>query len=199
MAVNRGKLVPLERIGESLDDISDAALVSAVGAGDRAALAALYDRFVRDVQRFVSRMARGSTAEVDDLVHATFLEAYRSAPRFEARSSVKTWLFGIAVNRLRDHFRKESRRTRAMDRVAAECPPSPATPDDAAQLSQLRERLAEAIAGLSPVLRETYVLCVIEEMPSGDAARALGVREGTLWRRLHDARKALRSALGGES
>jgi RNA polymerase sigma-70 factor (ECF subfamily) len=194
----RGKLLPLRRVGGSVDDISDAALLSAVAAGDRSALGALYERFHGDVYRFVGRMARGSAADVDDLVQATFLEAFRSAARFAEKSAVKTWLFGIAVNRLRDHFRREERRARAMVGLASMPAPSRERPDDAASRAQLHDRLASAIDRLSPALRETYVLCAIEEVAAAEAARILGVREGTLWRRLSDARKALRAALEQE-
>ena len=50
-------------------------------------------------------------------------------------------------------------------------------------------------------LRAAFVLCDLEEMPGVEAARALDVRAGTLWRRLHEARRALRAALfdGGSS
>ena len=48
---------------------------------------------------------------------------------------------------------------------------------------------------LTPALREIYVLCVIEEMPGKEAAAALGIREASVWRRLTDAREALRTAI----
>ncbi|HET9987869.1 MAG TPA: sigma factor-like helix-turn-helix DNA-binding protein, partial [Kofleriaceae bacterium] len=58
-----------------------------------------------------------------------------------------------------------------------------------------RRWVAAAIDGLTPALREAYVLCVIEELPGGEAARALGIREASLYRRLSDARAALRAAI----
>jgi RNA polymerase sigma-70 factor, ECF subfamily len=60
---------------------------------------------------------------------------------------------------------------------------------------QRRRWLAAAIDSLTPALREAYVLCAIEELPGKEAAAALGITEASLWRRLTDARAALRAAL----
>ena len=51
--------------------------------------------------------------------------------------------------------------------------------------------LMAAIEGLSYKLRVVLVMCDIEGIPGAEAAKSLGIREGTLWRRLHDARKKL--------
>ena len=186
-----GKLVPLHRVRGAVDELSDRALVSAVAEGDQAALGALYDRFHRDVFRFVARLAR----DVDDLVQATFLEAHRSAPRFRGESAVKTWLFGIALNLARTQVRGEARKARALEALGAEPVAGAAAASDALELEQRRRLVAAAIDALTPALREAYVLCVIEEVPGKEAARVLGIREASLWRRLSDAREALRAAI----
>ena len=59
------------------------------------------------------------------------------------------------------------------------------------------ERLGEAILALPRKLREAFVLVYLEGVAGVDAARALGVREGALWKRLHEARARLREALQG--
>jgi RNA polymerase sigma-70 factor (ECF subfamily) len=125
----------------------------------------------------------------------TFLEAYRSAPRFRGDSSVKTWLFGIAANLVRTHVRGEQRGRAAMASLASIDHDAPASPSDQMIAAQRRRWLAAAIDGLTPALREAYVLCVVEEVPGKDAARALGITESSLWRRLTDARAALRAAI----
>src|SRR5512134_846521 len=111
-----GDLVPLRRIAGAVHELSDEALVSAAGSGDSAALGALFDRFSGDLYRFVARIAGAYAADLDDLVQASFLEAYRGSARFTRRSSVKTWLFGIAVNVVRHHHRGEGRRVATLQR-----------------------------------------------------------------------------------
>ena len=188
-----GKLLPFRRVSGRVDELSDRALVSAVAEGDQAALGALYDRFAGDVFRFLARLARG--ADIDDLVQMTFLEAHRSAPRFRGDSAVKTWLFGIAANLVRNHFRGEQRKRSALELLGTTAPTPGPSAGEAITLEQQRRWLAAAVASLTPALREAYVLCVIEEVPGKDAARALGIREASLWRRLTDAREALRAAI----
>ena len=188
-----GKLVPLRRVQGAVEEMTDRALVSAVAEGDQAALGALYDRFHGDVYRFVTRLARADDA--DDLVQATFLEAHRSAPRFRGDSAVKTWLFGIAVNLARTHHRGEHRQKRALDVLGAQPAAPVVSAGDAIGIEQQRRMVAAAVESLSPALREAYVLCVIEEMPGKEAAKVLGIREASLWRRLSDARDALRAAI----
>ena len=191
--MSEGKLLPFRRIRGTAEELSDRALVSALGEGDQAALGALYDRFHADVYRFVVRLARGDIA--DDLAQQTFLEAYRSAPRFRGDSAVKTWLFGIAVNQVRQYFRSEKRRANANANLAAM--PSSRAPsvNETITLEQQRRWVAAAVEQLTPGLREAYVLCVIEEVPGKQAAEILGIREASLWRRLSDARTAIRAAI----
>ena len=191
--MSEGKLLPFRRVEGRVEELSDRALVSAVAEGDQAALGALYDRFHRDVYRFAARLARAS--EADDLVQMTFLEAHRSAPRFRGEAQVKTWLFGITANLVRNQWRGEKRKQRAHDSFETMPKRAPTSPGEAITREQQRRWLAAAIEALTPALREAYVLCVVEEVPGKDAAAALGIREASLWRRLSDAREALRAAI----
>jgi RNA polymerase sigma-70 factor, ECF subfamily len=194
-----GQLVPLRRLDErraALSDISDDALLAACGVGDTAALGALFDRHHEAVFRLISRLLVREPSEIDDLVQTTFLEVWRSASKFAARGAVKSFLLGVAANTVRHHVRGAKRRRDAHDAHATmPAPASSAGPDAAAIRAQQVARLAAALEELPHDLREAYVLCEIEDVPGVDAARALGVRAGTLWRRLHDARRALRDAI----
>ena len=190
-----GRVVPLRRVGVSPAEMSDEALVSAAGARDAVALGALFDRFHLDVWRFLHRVAPGPEADLDDLVQMTFVEVFRSAARFSRRSAVKTWIFGIAVNVARNHARSERRHRAAVARMADAPQRRARRPDSHAEHSERLSQLARAIDELPYDLRVAYTLCVIEEVPAHEAARALGTREGTVWRRVHEARHALRDAL----
>jgi RNA polymerase sigma-70 factor (ECF subfamily) len=193
--MTKGKLLPFRRISGNTEDFSDRALVAAVAEGDQVALRCLYDRFHRDVVRFLGHLLRRDKAIVEDLLQMTFLEAYRSAPRFRGDSSAKTWLFGIAANLVRTHFRGEQRGRAAMASLATIEREAPVSASEQMIAEQRRRWLAAAIDGLTPALREAYVLCAIEEVPGKEAAQALGITEGSLWRRLTDARAALRAAI----
>jgi len=84
---------------------------------------------------------------------------------------------------------------RGLRRLARAAPGG--APDEAAVRSQQVARLAAALDELPLDLRAAYVLCDLEDMPGVEAARVLDIRAGTLWRRLHEARRALRDAIDG--
>jgi RNA polymerase sigma-70 factor, ECF subfamily len=193
-----GQVVPLRRPDErgvALSEISDEALLAACGVGEAAALGELFDRHHDAVYRLVSRLLYTEPSEIDDLVQTTFLVAWRAAARFAGRGSVKSLLFGIAANSVRRHVRSARRRRAALS--AWQPPAGAAAPDDVALRSQQVHRLAAALDQLPHDLRVVYVLCELEDMPGVEAARVLEVRPGTLWRRLHEARRALRDAIEG--
>ena len=190
-----GKLFSLRRPGEATASMSDEALLAATATGDLAALDALFERFHVVVYRFLGRFAATDEAEHDNLVQATFLEARRGARRFRGGSSVKTWILGIAANLARHHLRGERRRRDKHARYAEELHVVLEQPDQHVERRELMRAIAEALAGLPHDQRVAFVLCDLEDIPGVEAARVVGVPQGTLWRRLHFARKAMRAAV----
>ncbi len=193
----KGKLLPLRRVDGVADEMSDEALIAACAVGERAALGALFDRHNQGVYRFVSRAATTTASDADDLVQTTFVEVWRSANRFRKNGSARSWILGISANLIRHHARGEARRRAAMDNLAHVPEARSDRPDDQAARRELVDRLGHALAGLPHDLRVAFVMCELEDVPGVDAARALDVRPGTMWRRLHQARKRLRAALEG--
>src|SRR5262249_12780291 len=104
-----GKLLTFRRPGAAPTG-SDAALLAACAVGDAGALGALFDLYHAEVERFIGRLAWCPAAELGDLVQNTFIEVRRAARRFEGKSTVRTWIFSIAVNVARRHARGERRR-----------------------------------------------------------------------------------------
>jgi len=187
----RGQLIAL-RPEARVADLTDEGLVAACATGDRAARALLFERFVDAVHRFVARMRASDPHSVEDLVQATFLAAFQSAARFRG-GHVRGWLYGIASNQVRHYARTEIRRKRALAAVAELPPPPGARTGD----PMLAARLPQAIAELPHDQRAALVLVDLEGERGADAAAALGIPAGTLWRRVFEARQALRAALGG--
>jgi RNA polymerase sigma factor (sigma-70 family) len=187
--IKKGQLLQL-RPEARVDEMSDAGLVAACAAADRTARALLFERHVDAIHRFVGRMKGSDVDAVDDLVQVTFVRAFQSAGRFHG-TSARSWLYGIAANVVREHARKEIRRKRALSLVADELPR--ATPGHNLMLA----KLPSAIEALPHELRVAFVLIDMEGEKGVDAAAALGIPEGTLWRRVFNARTALRKALAG--
>jgi RNA polymerase sigma-70 factor (ECF subfamily) len=189
------KIIPLRRPGTELAELGDEAMVAACATGDRVARAALFERHVDAVHRFVSRLWRDPAA-VDDIVQSTFVAAYGAAARFRAGARVRPWLYGIAANLTRNHARREGRRIRALSIVAAWHRDEPAVAIDATDRDRL-SRLPAAIEALPHDLRAALVLVDLEGQSGRDAATALRVPEGTLWRRVFDARRRVRAFVEG--
>jgi RNA polymerase sigma-70 factor (ECF subfamily) len=190
---SRGKLVPLRRVDGLPAEMSDEALLAACALGDRAALGALYDRLSPHVWRFLSRMAGNQVEELEDLVQATFIAIHVSAASFKGTALVRTWVFAIAANVTRRHVRSEVRRRSALERLA-KLPALPAgRPDESVEQQQLVLRMREALSALPYDLRVALVMCDLEDIPGREAAAVLQVPEGTLYRRVHEARRALRA------
>lgn len=189
------RLIPLRPAGTpTAAPRSDEALMRACAGGEQAALGELYDRHHTVVRRFAVRLTGSS--DVEDLVQSTFLEVWRSAPRFQARAQVRTWLLGIANNLVRRQRRDQVRRRAAIN-VLMDNTATPLSPEGTWQDRLLMERVQSALQSLTPDQRAAFILCELEELKGVEAAEVLGIRPGTLWRRLFDARRALRDALEG--
>lgn len=171
------------------EHLTDEALAAACATGDRAAQGLLFERHADAVYRFIARMRTSDASSVDDLVQATFIAAFSSAHRFRG-PRLQSWLFGIAVNVMRSHIRKEVARKRIAESLA-EQPEEVVAPRDGDAA-----KVHAAISSLSPKLREVIVLVDLQGESGVDVAAALGIPEGTVWRRLADARAKLRAKLG---
>jgi len=182
----------------SPDSLSDEELLERMAGSDREALGMLFDRHHRALYGFLARAYRAEDADLEDLVQSTFLEAFRAAPRYQGASAPRTWLFAIGSNLAKMHRRATSRRTRALQRFADQ-PPRPTGAFDAALADQRAlARIEVALNELPHDLRVAYAMCVLEGVAAEVAARALGVARGTIWRRVHLARQALRAAVTPE-
>jgi RNA polymerase sigma-70 factor (ECF subfamily) len=189
----RGSLLPLRRVDGLPSEMSDEALLAACALGDSAALGALYDRLSPHLWRFLSRLAGNSVDELEDLVQATFVAVHASAATFKGAASVRTWVFGIAANVTRRYLRDESRRRAAVDRLS-KVPVTPlGRPDESLEQQQLMLRLREALSALPHDLRVAIVMCDLEDIPGRDAAIVLDIPQGTLYRRVHEGRRALQT------
>ena len=167
---------------------SDTALLSRVAQGDNGALGELYDRHRAPVRRFIAR-ATSDAADVDDLLHATFLAAGQSAGRYDGRASCRPWLVGIAAQHIK-------RRHRALARfVAVVASLGRARAADPRTALEARPDVERALRGLSEAKRVTFLMAELEGLSCPEIAAALEIPIGTVWTRLHTARRELRQTL----
>jgi RNA polymerase sigma-70 factor (ECF subfamily) len=174
----------------------DALLLARAAAREEGAVRALYRAHVGRVHRCVARILGATDADVEDVVQQTFLAALDGAGGFDGRSSVATWIVGIASRRALDHARARWRRgrwARIGERVGLGR--AEARPDEVHDARAAAER---ALAALPPELRAAFVLHEVEGYTLAEIREMTGVAISTLHSRLGAARKRLDAALAQE-
>jgi RNA polymerase sigma factor (sigma-70 family) len=176
---------------------SDAELIGRSLDGDGDAFVEVVMRHARSVSTYlVRRVGRGPA---EDLVGEVWVAAFASRASYDLSfAEARPWLFGIARNVLRSHWRDSSRE----DRVSEVAPvieianPWPEVDEliDMNAASRGIDRLLRALRDLPADERDVLLLVAWEQLSVADAARALGIPAGTARYRLHRARTTLRQA-----
>jgi RNA polymerase sigma factor (sigma-70 family) len=136
----------------------------------------------------------GNRALAEDVLADTFERVLRSRARFDPRkASEKTWVYSIALNRLKDLHRKSAAEGRAIEKAG----PDAAAFDPGAALAGVedREELGRALAGLSAEEREAVSLRFGADLTVPEIAKLLGEKLSTVEGRVYRALRKLRSAL----
>ena len=181
----------------------DLPLIEALQAGDDSALNELIDRHREPLRRFVFRYLRNDAA-CEDVVQETFVRVYFKAGKFLPKSSVKTWIYAIALNLCRDQFRRLARHRGdiSMDAPArgdasrTEVADRAPLPSVLAVDSDRFARLQQAIDELPEKLREAIILCFLEQRSQHEVADILGITPKAVETRVYHAKARLRGALG---
>jgi RNA polymerase sigma-70 factor (ECF subfamily) len=180
----------------------EATLVHRCAAGDEAA----YAELVTENQRMVVQLAMnllGDRDEALDLSQEVFLKVFRTIHRFRGQSSLRTWIYRIAINQARNRHRFWRRRHRA-DQVSLDAhvaahgdflSAGTARPDQVLAQKELAERLQRALDQLPFDQRTAIVLREVDGLSYEEIAFSLGVAVGTVKSRLTRARQALRLEL----
>ncbi|WP_174703999.1 RNA polymerase sigma factor [Streptomyces viridosporus] len=179
---------------------SDAALLRAVAGGDPAAMAALYDRHAGWLYARLSRRC-ADPETVREVLQDTFVTVWRSAGAHRGEQA-GGWLWTIAARRLVDTYRAQERAARlrtapmeeAWDGRPAVGAASPSAEDRVLAGLEYGD-VGTALDRLSPELREVLRATVVDGLSTREAARLLGIPEGTVKSRAMRARAELRAAL----
>ena len=172
---------------------SDEALIVRIAAGDKLAMQVLFARHHVRVYRFVLRLVRSETA-AEDLISEVFLDVWRQAGKFEARSAVSTWLLAIARFKALSSLRKRSEEELDEETAAAIEDPGD-DPEVAIQKKDKSAVLRKCIDQLSPDHREIVDLVYYHEKSIEEVAEIVGIPENTVKTRMFYARKRLSELL----
>ncbi len=178
-------------------DESDRALIDACLAGDTSRFEVLVARYQDRAYRLALHRV-GSPEDAQALAIEAFTKAFQGLPRFNGRASFGTWFYRILLNGCANHLRKrfrESRYLSPMEETHLEAASGDPNPSDAALDREMNDQIRSAVNHLPDLLKDTWVLFVVDGLPIHDIAELHEVSPGAIKSRLFQARKQLQRTL----
>jgi RNA polymerase sigma-70 factor (ECF subfamily) len=171
---------------------ADAERLAAPGGGAAASLPSptSFRQVYQDHFEFVWRYAahRGIAADArDDVVQEVFMVVYRRLSGFEGRSSIRTWIAGVAINVVRSHRRRNGNLTPEL--LSLDLPAGGRSAAEALELKQALGIAGQALSQMTELQREAFVLCELDGLSSVEISELLGVNVNTVRTRLRGARR----------
>ncbi|HEY3283554.1 MAG TPA: sigma-70 family RNA polymerase sigma factor [Armatimonadota bacterium] len=184
----------------------DRDLVRLAQSGDAEAFEELFQRYHKAIYNIVYRLL-GNPEDASDLTQDAFVNAFRALKSLRDPGIFYPWVRQIAVNlsrnqhkratRVRVHSLDDTTRTEEGEQLSRELPDWSPGPSEELEDRELQERIAEAIATLSPDHRAVVTLHHLEDVPVAEVADMLGISVGTVKSRLARARDRLARRLRG--
>ena len=176
--------------------VQDEELVARIAAGDRRALVDLYERHRGPLTAFL-RLYTVDAGLIEEVVQDTMLAAWKGAPRFAGRSSVRSWLFAIARRRAADVLRRKTLPLEGEGALQWSADPRPG-PEERVLAGAAEDEMVDAIHALPEMYREVLMLIFVQELSYQEAADVVGVPVGMIKSRLSKARAMLRERVRKE-
>ena len=187
-------------------EVTDAAVVAQVLAGDRDAFRVLVERHSRSIFRVIYRMT-GSQQDAEEIVQETFLRAYKALPRFELRSNFGTWLYRIAVNRTLDFL--NARKTQMSNKETYQITDNPGSeegnqvqlpatgpsPERLLLSDEMKRKIAGAMGLLTPAERIAFTMRHMEGRSIEEISQALNLKANAAKNSVFRAVQKLRQQL----
>lgn len=173
---------------------SDVALLARVADRDEAALRELFDR--HSAWLTLRLRSRSSSEDlVSEALHDTFVAVWKKPKSFRGEGDFGAWLWGIAIRRLISRMRMQAAPSPIAAEVIAAVSPAIASAEDQLLLAVEHGPVGDALRTLSPEMRQALQVTVIDGLTTREAARLLGVPQGTVKSRVRLAKKQMRRQL----
>jgi RNA polymerase sigma-70 factor (ECF subfamily) len=173
--------------------VADQRVVEAVLGGDQQAFASLVTGYQRMVASVAWRYGVGHE-EIEDLVSEVFIKVYRNLHRYRPEHPFSTWLYRLAANHVLDHGRRRRKESGRSEMPAHLEDPAPG-PGLTFESEERGNLVRSAMKSVPPRYRETLFLVYVEGLKVEEAARTLGLPQGTIKSRLMRGREAMRKIL----
>lgn len=206
--MNKSKLSESKEDPEVGDEPSDEDLVLRAQAGETLAFDELVTRHRGRIYAMIRQMIKND-ADAWDLAQESFIKAWKALPRFKVKARFSTWLYRIAHNTVYDWLRRrrpeaggelndEIMSEERIDPGSTTTPMVGRRPDEALETTELRGKIEEALAKLSPGHRQVVVLKDVQGLAYKEIAEVMDCSMGTVMSRLHYARQKLQTLLKDE-
>ena len=173
---------------------TDEQLMTRAAAGSDTAFEELYRRYARRLKGFFFMQLGGDEELAADATHDVFLRAYEARDRYQEGRKVDTWLFTIAYNICRNHYRSNAYEAQLMASLDAE-PVTDQQIEVELDAALLDEALAQVLSELPAPLHQLFSLHYQEELNIPQIAEIVGIAEGTVKSRLHKTMNMIRNKL----
>jgi RNA polymerase sigma-70 factor (ECF subfamily) len=175
--------------------MNDADLLREFRNGNKEVFSELVSRYSKPLTMMILRIVR-DPEDARDISQMAFLKAYEGLHKFMMVSSIKTWLYTIALNAMRDHLRKRKAILvpDMLDQLVDPAEPA----EEALDRERKLERIRRALDTLPEKQRLTVQLRIYEEMDYKEIAKVLGGTEGGARGNFFQAVKSLREKLGSK-
>jgi len=200
---NSGKLSILAGAQSGVSE-EDARILRGLRSGIEDAYEELIERYEQQIFGMVYRLL-GNQSDASDVVQEVFLKVFRGVSTFREQSSLRTWIYRIAVNEANNHRRWFVRHcklevpleeTRPEHPSSIEYTPDPGrSPFEQAMDSETRTLIERALTQINPVFRTAVVLRDVQNLSYEEIAEILQVSLGTVKSRILRGREALRREL----
>ncbi len=177
--------------------VNEVQLVQEAAGGDLRAMTELVEGHYAPVYAFLRRLSHNE-ADAADLTQKTFARLWPALPRFAGRSSIRSWIHGIAYHVFQDHLRSNRHTEARSDAWWQACPDAGAAPDRQAVVSDLSAVLYAAVDQLEPELRNSIHLHYYQELTVDETAQAMDVSARTVKYRLRAALDQLQARITDE-
>ena len=181
------------------DTLPDEDLARALQRGETRALTLLVERHHAPLLGYLYRLTGGDRPLAEDLVQETFLRVLRSIRQYHPAQRFKPWLYAIATNLTRDHFKRADTRRTDPIQTGTLSLPDPHQPEPTFLAHDDARQVIAALAHLPDPQREAIILRYYQDLSLAEIAETLNIPLGTVKSRLSIGLQKLRELLENDS
>ncbi|SHG49631.1 sigma-70 family RNA polymerase sigma factor [Ornithinibacillus halophilus] len=165
------------------------------------AIETIMDAYGDEIKRLVFTYMNNS-ADTDDVTQEVFVTVYQKLNTFQGKSSLKSWIYSIAINKCKDHLRSwQSRNKRLKEKLMQSAQPGEQdvdTPEEQTIKQSESSKLLKQVMELPVRYREVIILFYFKELSTKEISNVLNTKEATVRTRLNRGREKLKKCLSNE-